>query len=147
MKVAGIISEYNPFHNGHEYHIQKTREMGASHIVAVMSPNFVQRGECAVFDKFTRAKAAVECGVDLVVELPTPYALSSAEFFSKGAVDILNAMGCVDVLSFGSECGDVDLLKKCAQIVETDEYKQSLKEYLNKDSTIKILKEKMKYIN
>ncbi len=130
MKIAGIVSEYNPFHNGHAYQIEQTRNLGATHIVAVMSPNFVQRGECAVFDKFTRANVAVKNGVDLVVELPTPYALSSAEFFAQGAIKVLNSMGCIDMLSFGSESGDISQLKQTMKIIETDEYKQALKEFL-----------------
>ena len=108
MKVSGIICEYNPFHNGHYYHIKKTRENGATHIVAVMSGNYVQRGDVAIIDKFERAKAAVKSGADLVIELPVAYSLSSAEVFARGAMYILNAMGCVDEVSFGSESGDIN---------------------------------------
>ena len=79
MKISGIICEYNPFHNGHLYHIKKTRENGATHIVAVMSGNYVQRGDVAIINKFDRAKAAVKAGVDLVIELPVAYSLSTAE--------------------------------------------------------------------
>ena len=110
MKISGIICEYNPFHNGHLYHISETRKNGATHIVAVMSGNFVQRGDVAVINKFERAKAAVRCGVDLVIELPVAYCLSSAETYAKGAMYILKGLGCVDELSFGSECGDLSLL-------------------------------------
>ncbi len=110
MKISGIICEYNPFHNGHLYHINETRRNGATHIVAVMSGNFVQRGDVAVINKFERAKAAVRCGVDLVIELPVAYCLSSAETYAKGAMYILKGLGCVDELSFGSECGDLSLL-------------------------------------
>ena len=115
MKVSGIVCEYNPFHNGHNYHIKKTRENGATHIVAVMSGNFVQRGDVAVISKFERAKAAVQNGVDLVLELPVPYALSSAEGFASAALYILNSIGCVDELSFGSECGNIDTLVDAAK--------------------------------
>ncbi|MDO5150858.1 MAG: nucleotidyltransferase [Oscillospiraceae bacterium] len=115
MKVSGIVCEYNPFHNGHNYHIKKTRENGATHIVAVMSGNFVQRGDVAVISKFERAKAAVQNGVDLVLELPVPYALSSAEGFASAALYILNSIGCVDELSFGSECGNIDTLVEAAK--------------------------------
>lgn len=115
MKVSGIICEYNPFHNGHQYHIKKTRENGATHIVAVMSGNFVQRGDVALIDKFERAAAAVKSGVDLVIELPVAYSLSGAEGFARGAMYILNSMGCVDELSFGSECGDINKLVAAAQ--------------------------------
>ena len=96
MKISGIVCEYNPFHNGHLYHIEKTRENGATHIVSVMSGNFVQRGEPAIADKFSRAKAAVKGGADLVIEIPAPYVLSSAEYYARGAAFLLDALGCVD---------------------------------------------------
>ena len=102
MKTAAIICEYNPFHYGHRYLIEKTREAGATHIAAVMSGNFTQRGDAAVFDKYIRAKTALENGVDLVIELPTMYSLSAAEGFAAGAVGIIESLGCVDMLSFGS---------------------------------------------
>ena len=105
MRVAGIVAEYNPFHNGHRYQIEATRRAGAECVVAVMSGNFVQRGEPALLDKFTRAKAALSCGVDLVLELPLPFAAAGAQRFARGAVALLDALGCVDTLSFGSECG------------------------------------------
>lgn len=119
MKVSGIICEYNPFHNGHLYHIQKTRENGATHIVAVMSGNFVQRGDTAVIDKLERARLAVRCGADLVIELPVQYSLASAEGFAAGAVYLLDALGAVDELSFGSECGDVAKLLEAMDTVNT----------------------------
>lgn len=130
MKTAAIIAEYNPFHNGHEYQILETKELlGVTHIVALMSGNFVQRGMPAVIDKYRRAEMAVLGGVDLVLELPVIYALSSAEFFAKGAVDILNRLHGVDYLSFGSEIGDMDTLNKISEIVtyETDDYREKLK--------------------
>lgn len=110
MKISGIVCEYNPFHNGHLYHIEQTRRNGATHIVAIMSGNFVQRGDVAVINKFERAKTAVRCGCDLVIELPVAYCLSSAETYAKGAMYLLKGLGCVDELSFGSECGDLSLL-------------------------------------
>ena len=110
MKIRGIICEYNPFHNGHKYHIEQTRRNGATHIVAIMSGNFVQRGDVAVINKFERAKAAVRCGVDLVIELPVAYCLSAAELYAKGAMYLLKGLGCVEELSFGSECGDIGQL-------------------------------------
>ena len=119
MKVSGIICEYNPFHNGHLYHIQKTRENGADHIVAVMSGNFVQRGDTAVIDKLERARLAVRSGADLVIELPVQYSIASAEGFATGAVYLLDALGAVDELSFGSECGDADTLLKAMETVNT----------------------------
>ncbi len=118
MKICGIIAEYNPFHNGHKYHIEKTKELyGATHIVAVMSGNFTQRGDVAIFDKYKRAETALRNGVDLVIELPVAYALGSAEQFASGAVSLLNDLGCVEMISFGSECGDVSLLEETAGAV------------------------------
>ncbi len=115
MKISGIICEYNPFHNGHLYHIEQTRRNGATHIVAVMSGNFVQRGDVAVINKFERAKAAVRCGADLVIELPVAYCLSAAEIYARGAIYILKGLGCVDELSFGSECGDISMLSEAVK--------------------------------
>ena len=114
MKTAAIICEYNPFHYGHKYQLDETRKLGATHIVAVMSGNFTQRGDAAIFDKYARARTALENGVDLVLELPTKYSLAAAEEFARGAVGIINALGCVDMLSFGSECGDIGALKEAA---------------------------------
>lgn len=114
MKISGIICEYNPFHNGHLYHIEQTRKNGATHIAAVMSGNFVQRGDTAVLDKFKRAELAVRSGADLVIELPVQYCLAPAELFARGAVYLLKSLGAVDELSFGSECGDIKLLSMTA---------------------------------
>ena len=118
MKLSGMVCEYNPFHNGHLHHIMETRKNGATHIVAVMSGNFVQRGDVAIMDKHTRAKLAVRSGVDLVIELPVQFCLSSAENFAAGAIYLLNSLGAVEELSFGSECGDVGLLLKALDTVE-----------------------------
>lgn len=130
MKITGIICEYNPFHNGHLYHMNQTRKNGATHIVAVMSGNYVQRGDIAVLDKFTRAKLAVRGGADLVIEIPSVYALSSAEFYARGAVSILDSLGCVDEISFGSEAGSVEDLKKASEIAEECSSSPELEEYL-----------------
>lgn len=114
MKILGITAEYNPFHNGHKYHIEKSRELtGADCVVAVMSGSFTQRGEPAILDKWERSRLAVENGVNLVVELPFVYACNGAEAFAKGAVDILAGLGA-DVISFGSESGDISSLQKIA---------------------------------
>lgn len=126
MKTAAVVAEYNPFHKGHEYQLEMTRQAGATHIVAVMSGNFVQRGEAAVFDKFLRACAAVRCGADLVVELPLPWAVSGAQTFARGAVSIADALGCVDMLSFGCECGKADMLKVVAQALYSDEFEERI---------------------
>lgn len=118
MKTAAVICEYNPFHNGHRYQLEQTRKQyGATHIVCVMSGNFTQRGDVALADKYARTKAALLGGADLVLELPCAFALSSAEYFARGACHIINSLGCVDMLSFGSECGDADLLRETAGAV------------------------------
>lgn len=110
MQVIGIVAEYNPFHTGHAYQIARTRQALEEDcaVVAVMSGNWVQGGRPAVLDKWTRARLALLGGVDLVLELPTVWAVSSAETFARGAVTILERSGVVDVLSFGSEYGDVE---------------------------------------
>ncbi|GIM27842.1 UPF0348 protein [Clostridium polyendosporum] len=121
MKVVGIITEYNPFHNGHKLHLEATRETtSADGIVCVMSGNFTQRGIPAILDKWTRAKMAIENGVDLVLEIPTLFAVSSAEFFAKGAVDLLNSLGIVDSLCFGSESENIDLIYSIAKILTNE---------------------------
>ncbi len=114
MKTAAIICEYNPFHNGHKYHIERTRAAGATHIVCVMSGNFTQRGDVAIYDKYLRTETALKNGADLVLELPTMYSLCSAEGFAAGAVGIISALGCVDMLSFGSESGELAALKEAS---------------------------------
>ncbi len=124
--IAGIICEYNPMHNAHVYHIEKTRENGHDFVVCVMSGNFVQRGECASVDKWTRAKIAVQNGADIVLELPTPWACASAETFARGGVAILKAFG-VDTLSFGSEIEDSEKLLACVNSLESDEIKSQVK--------------------
>ena len=133
MKVNGIIAEYNPFHNGHEYQLKESlRRTGAEYTIVVMSGNFVQRGAPALVGKFRRAEMALHGGADLVLELPTLYSTSSAEYFAIGAVTLLDKLGVVDNLCFGSESGDADILKQIAEILleEPEEYKQSLKQYL-----------------
>ncbi|MBQ9949045.1 MAG: nucleotidyltransferase family protein [Oscillospiraceae bacterium] len=131
MKTAAVICEYNPFHYGHKYQLEKTREAGATHIAAIMSGNFTQRGDVAVFDKYERAQIALQNGADLVLELPTVYSLSAAEGFARGAVQIAEALGCVDMLSFGSECGDISALKEAAGASEfalhTDEFQMYMR--------------------
>lgn len=118
MKTAAVICEYNPFHYGHKFQLEQTRALGATHIVSVMSGDFTQRGDAAVCDKFARAKTALENGADLVLELPVRYSLCAAEGFARGAVGIISALGCVDMLSFGSESGDIAALREAAGAVE-----------------------------
>ncbi len=118
MPAAGIVCEYNPFHQGHRYQMERTRALlgGDTALVCVMSGDFVQRGEAAVFDKFARSEAAVRCGADLVLELPLPWCLSSAEGFARGAVGLLGALG-VTALSFGSETGELKALEALALLL------------------------------
>ncbi len=137
MKAVGLITEYNPLHNGHIHHLNTAKELtGADVTVCVMSGNFVQRGEPAIIDKHSRAKAAIDSGVNLVVELPTYYALSSAEWFATGATLTLDTLN-VDSFVFGSECDDVALLSECADIFlkEPADYKASLKTNLTKGNS------------
>lgn len=119
MKIVGIIAEYNPFHDMHAFHIEETRKHVGKDaaIVCVMSGDFVQRGEAAVFSKFLRAEAAVLGGADLVLELPLPWCMSSAEGFARGGVGLLGALGCVDYLSFGAECEDIQTLSTIATML------------------------------
>lgn len=122
MKTAAIIAEYNPFHNGHAYHLRKTREeTGADYILVLMSGDFVQRGAPALCNKYVRTKMALLGGADAVIELPALYALSSAEYFSQGAVSLLNRLGCIDLLSFGSECGGLSSLLTAARLLLSGE--------------------------
>ena len=130
MKTAAVVAEYNPFHKGHEYQLDMTRRAGATHVVAVMSGNFVQRGEAAVYDKFLRAAAAMRCGADLVLELPLPWAMSGAQSFARGAVSMVGALGCVDMLSFGCECADINRLRTVAKAVYSSEFDERLSDLL-----------------
>lgn len=145
MRTVGIIAEYNPFHTGHEYHIRKAKELsGADFAVVVMSPDYVQRGAPAIFDKYTRAEMALRCGADLVIELPVCYATGSAEYFAEGAVRMLDGLGVVDTLCFGVEtvgdtgsssmpaAADVRMYQKAAQILtdEPEPYQHALRKNL-----------------
>ena len=132
MKLVGVVAEYNPFHRGHEYMLAEIRrQLGEdTSIVCVMSGSFVQRGECALLSKFARAEAAVKGGADLVLELPLPWALSSAEHFARGAVSLLSATGLVSHLAFGSECGDVERLSRLAEGLQRPEMDELIREDL-----------------
>ena len=131
MKIAGIVAEYNPFHTGHAYQIARTREVLGEDcaVVAVMSGHWVQGGRPAVLDKWTRAKLALLGGVDLVLELPTVWAVSSAETFARGAADLLALTQVVDELSFGSECGDIGKLCQVACCLNTPRYQELVRSY------------------
>lgn len=131
--VAGIVCEYNPFHKGHLYQLQKTKQAGADAVVCVMSGNYVQRGECAVLDKWSRAKSAVLCGADVVIDLPVPWAVSSAENFAKGSIYLLKQFG-IDILSFGSEYDSKDILLLAAESVRDRRVAALTKKYMSEGS-------------
>lgn len=132
--ATGIIAEYNPFHKGHKYHIDETKKATQDDIIAIISGNFVQRGEPAMTDKHTRAKMALLNGVSIVLELPVEFATASADIFAMGAVNILNSCGIINNLSFGSEEGKTEVFNSIAEILnnEPDDFKQILKNNLNK---------------
>ncbi len=133
MKTLGIIVEYNPFHYGHELHIKRSMEATkADCVVAIMSGNYTQRGELAIYDKFTRAQCAVEMGVNLVLELPLIYSISSAEDFAYGAINILDSLGIIDYISFGSEHLDVNELKDLYHRTKSAYYENELKDSIAK---------------
>ncbi len=129
MKVCGIVCEYNPFHNGHLLHIEQTKKALDCKIVCVMSGCFVQRGDFAIMHKRARAEAAVKCGADLVIELPSPWSIASAEKFAYGAVSILNSLGGITHLSFGAESGDISILQKCAELLCDESFDEKLLSY------------------
>ena len=131
MRIVGVVAEYNPFHAGHRYHIAQTRRrFGPCAVAAVMSGNFVQRGDCAVQDKWARSAAALAGGADLVLELPTVWACASAEHFAWGAVSILRAAGA-EALSFGSECGDEAAIARAAACLASPDYVRALRAHLD----------------
>lgn len=143
MKTVGIIAEYNPFHNGHAYQIAEAKRItGADYAVVVMSGNFVQRGTPAVWDKYTRTRASLLGGADLVFELPVVYATASAEYFAEGGVALLTALG-VDTLCFGSECGDINALMEIAKklIDESPEFKEALNISLREGNSYPLARE------
>lgn len=135
MKIVGIIAEYNPFHNGHLYQLNQLRsQTGADYIITAISGDFVQRGEPAIYDKYTRTQMALSCGVDLVLELPVCFATGSARDFASCGVALFDRLGVVDFLGFGSEGGDSDLLYQAAQILEKEpeEFREQLQALLKK---------------
>ena len=145
MKIVGLIAEYNPFHNGHQYHINKAKEItGADVAIVVMSGNFVQRGAPAIMPKHLRAEMALKAGASLVIELPVCYATGTAEQFAYGAVSILNSLGCVDAICFGSECGDIIILSDLAKILcdEPHEYRESLQMHLRNGLSFPLARQK-----
>lgn len=134
MKTAGIIAEYNPFHRGHEYQIQYTKQkLGADYVIVAMSGDYVQRGTPALLSKHARAEMALRCGADLVLEMPVSVCTASAEAFAMGGISLLDGLGVVDILCFGSEAGEISALKELAEILvkEPEEYKILLKQFLS----------------
>lgn len=130
-KVIGIAAEYNPFHTGHLHHLTESRaQLGDADVICVMSGSFVQRGAPAIFRKHVRAEAAVRCGANLVLELPLPWSLSSAEGFARGCAGLLGALGVVTHMSFGTECGNVETLQTLAQTLLTPEVDTLIREEL-----------------
>ncbi len=118
MKITAIIAEYNPFHKGHEYQINEAKKVtGADAVLVVMSGDFTQRGTPAITDKHLRAKMALLGGADAVIELPSCYACASAEYFADGAIALLDSLGCIDSICFGSECGDINILRAVAEVL------------------------------
>lgn len=137
MKIVGIVAEYNPFHFGHEYHINRTRELVGEEcaVICAMSGDFVQRGEAAMYTKFARAEAAVRGGADLVLELPAPWALSSAEGFARGAAALLSAAGA-QYISFGSEAGDCARLSTLADMFTAPDMNEKIKAELSENVSL-----------
>lgn len=151
-KVLGIVAEYNPFHNGHLYHLEESKRLtGSTYTVAVVSGNFTQRGSTSLVDKWTKAKTALQCGVDLVIELPVLYATSSAENFADGAIKILDSLKVVDYVSFGAETADINILNVFADVLyhEPREYKSILSHELDKGLSFPKARENalMMYLN
>ena len=133
--VLGIVAEYNPFHNGHLYHLLKSKEKSkADKVIAIIGGNFTQRGETSIIDKWSKAEMAIKNGADLVIELPTIYSVSSAENFADGAIKLLNSLKVVDYVSFGAETSDIEILNRFADILyhEPKQYKTMLSHELNK---------------
>ncbi|MCK9216546.1 MAG: nucleotidyltransferase [Firmicutes bacterium] len=134
MSVTAIVSEYNPFHNGHKYNLDMAKRITAcNYTISVMSGSFMQRGEPALFDKWSRAKMAVLGGLDLVIELPVIYSCQPAENFAYGAIKILKSLNIVDYLCFGSESGNIDDLSKISKILinESNSFKKRINKKLN----------------
>lgn len=145
MKTVGIIAEYNPFHNGHLYHITEAKRLtNADFAVVIMSGNFVQRGTPAILDKYSRTKMALACGADLVFELPVQYATATAELFAHGAVSLLNSLGFVDYLCFGSEHTTLSDYQKLAQLLENPplELKKLLEDYQKQNISYPVARSK-----
>lgn len=142
IRCSGIVCEYNPFHNGHRAMLETMRRRGTTHIAAVMSGSFTQRGEPAIFDKKTRAQAALSCGVDLVIEIPLTFALAGAERFARGGVCLLGSLGTVDEIAFGSESGDTELLRETVRAVMSREADELIRKNLREGVTFAAARER-----
>ncbi len=145
MKIAGIIAEYNPLHNGHAHHIQTTKkQMDADYIIVALSGDFIQRGEPACLSKHHRAHMALLAGADLVFELPSTHACQSAEVYARSGVELLNGLGCVDFLSFGSESGDISRLLPLGKILanEPPDYQTFLRNNLKSGDSYPLARQK-----
>ncbi len=132
MRICGIICEYNPFHNGHLYHIEETKKRGAEAIICVMSGNFVQRADFAVMRKHARAECAIRAGADVVLELPVPWSIASAERFAFGAVSLLDALGVVSDISFGCETSNSDDLLHMSELLLQQDFNNAVLEEYSK---------------
>ncbi len=138
----GIVAQFNPFHNGHKYLIDTIKNNGENTVTVVMSESFVQRGECACMSPYARTEIALRCGVDLVLSLPVPYATASAERFALGGLSVLGGLGCVEALAFGSECDNAEILKKCADVLLSNELSGALEKYLNEGVSFPVARQK-----
>ena len=148
MKIVGLITEYNPFHNGHKYHLDEAlKRTGSDYAIVVMSGNFVQRGAPAIMPKHLRTQIALKSGAAVVIELPVLYATGSAELFAMGAVSLLHSLNCIDTICFGTESGDIIALDQIAHILcnEPDEYKSALRKYLKAGNTFPLARQKAFY--
>lgn len=144
MNIVGLITEYNPFHNGHLHHIKEAKRItGADAVLVIMSGNFVQRGAPAIMPKHLRAKAALESGADVILELPVCFATGSAESFAAGSINLLNHLGCIDSVCFGSECGDLSALERIAHVTadEPEEYRLMLKQELQQGKAFPVARQ------
>lgn len=145
MKIVGLITEYNPFHNGHQFHLDEAfRKTNADYAIVIMSGDFVQRGAPAIMPKHLRTRIALEAGASAVIELPVLYATGSAELFALGAVSLLHSLNCIDAVCFGTESGDIATLEQIARILyeEPTEYKSALRKYTKEGNTFPLARQK-----
>lgn len=136
MKIAAIISEFDPFHNGHKYLVDNLRKNGFTHVVSIMSGNFTQRGTPAIVNKYSRTVQALSSGVDLVIGIPVPWCISPAEKYASAGVFLANSLGCVDTLAFSTECGNIQELEKIYNLISKPEFNSHLKKYIKQGLTL-----------